>query len=493
MVFEKLGEFISISKGKKHLISESPSGISKRLIQIGDLRNDNNIKYTEDNKGVQVTEDDLIIAWDGANAGTIGYGKVGYIGSTLARLRKKSADDFDTVFLGKFLQSKFDYLRKTATGAAIPHISRKALNSIKIPLFHLQDQARIATILSKAEALIAKRKECSHLLDKLLKSTFMNMFGDVQYNYKDFEIGVIGDLTTEVKYGTSRPAKGGKFPYLRMNNITYEGYWDFSKLKYIDIADTEKEKYLVRKGDLVFNRTNSKELVGKTAVYNKDDEMIIAGYLIRVRVKDGVSPWFVWGYLNSHYGKSRLFNLCRNIVGMANINATELQKIKILKPPKGLQRKFAKIVEKVETIKFKNDASLSELLNLYGSLSERAFRGELDLSKVPLEQKADIKSVIPKFEDNFNDDEMIKESRSDEDLISIIKRMAGQTMTSTELYKKVDDELDIRLEGEYSYVPLDYDRFKNVVFSLLEGDKPVLSQEFDPDEIKREVILRVNE
>lgn len=105
------------------------------------------------------------------------------------------------------------------------------------------------------------------------------------------------------------------------------------------------------------------------------------------------NPWFVWGHLNSKFGKTRLSNLCRNIVGMANINAKELQAIPILKPPAEFQNQFAAIVEKVEALKSGYQQSLTDLQALYGALSQQAFKGELDLSRVPL----------PKDESHEND------------------------------------------------------------------------------------------
>ena len=209
------------------------------------------------------------------------------------------------------------------------------------------------------------------------------MFGEPSTNKMKFPKGKIRDVVTEVKYGTSSPAEDeGLYPYLRMNNITPDGYMDYSKIKYINIDDErEKEKYVVRKGDLLFNRTNSKELVGKTGVFNEDSEMIIAGYLIRVRTNEKANPWYLWGYLNSIHGKKTLLGMCKSIVGMANINAQELQGIKILIPPIELQNQFAQIVKKTEALKTQNQQSLQELENLYGSLSQKAFRGELSIKE----------------------------------------------------------------------------------------------------------------
>jgi type I restriction enzyme, S subunit len=109
--------------------------------------------------------------------------------------------------------------------------------------------------------------------------------------------------------------------------------------------------------------------------------MIIAGYLIRLRFSEKANPYFVWGYLNSLHGKQTLLGMCNSIVGMANINAQELQDIKIVIPPIELQTQFATIVTKTEMLKEQYKNSLQELENLYGSLSQRAFKGELEFLK----------------------------------------------------------------------------------------------------------------
>lgn len=382
MKFQRLGDIIEIKKGRKPSILDVPENGSIRVLQIDDLRNDDNLKYTSDFSGVFANNDDVLIAWDGANAGTIGYGKTGYIGSTIALIRLMEPEKYSTTFIGKFLQSQFKLLRESTTGATIPHIDRKTLESLKIPALEINTQIEIANILTHAETLITQRKESIRLLDEFLKSTFLEMFGDPSNNKNKFPKGTIRDVAVEVKYGTSSPAENeGHYPYLRMNNITTEGNLDFSNLKYINVDIKDKEKYVVRKGDLLFNRTNSKELVGKTGVFNEETEMIIAGYLIRVRMNEKANPWYIWGYLNSVHGKKTLFGMCKSIVGMANINAQELQSIKILIPPIKLQAQFARIIEKTEALKVQYQSSLLELENLYGSLSQRVFRGELKLKE----------------------------------------------------------------------------------------------------------------
>jgi type I restriction enzyme S subunit len=213
----------------------------------------------------------------------------------------------------------------------------------------LHEQQRVATILDKADSLRRKRQTAIRLTNEFLRAVFSEMFGDPDSNPKNFEAGTIRDLVASANYGTSEKASEeiGKYAILRMNNITYQGGWDLSSLKYVDLDPATAHKYLAQRGDLLFNRTNSKELVGKTAVYMRDEPMAIAGYLVRVRMNERGNPHYVSGYLNSTHGKQTLASRAKSIVGMANINAQEMQDIPLLLPPKALQDKFGRVVEEV--------------------------------------------------------------------------------------------------------------------------------------------------
>ena len=240
-----------------------------------------------------------------------------------------------------------------AAGANINNIKNEHLNELQIKLPCLQEQNTIARVLDKTNAIIGKRRAQLSCLNELAKSRFIEMFGDPVTNPKGWESGTIRDIASEVKYGTSSPAtEGGKHIYLRMNNITYDGHLDLSNLKYIDLPDDQLAKYQVQKGDVLFNRTNSKELVGKTCVFKEDIPMVIAGYIIRVRVNARANPEYLSAILNSKYGKRTLLDMCKAIVGQANINAQELQNIDILIPPISLQNEFATFIEELDKSKF---------------------------------------------------------------------------------------------------------------------------------------------
>ena len=158
-----------------------------------------------------------------------------------------------------------------------------------------------------------------------------------------------------------------------MGNITFDGHLDLSDLKYINIPESEIEKCIVKRGDVLFNRTNSKELVGKTCVFDLDEPMVIAGYIIRVRVNERVLPDYLSAVLNSQYGKKTLADMCKAIVGQANINAQELQNIAICIPPVELQRQFSRSVNQVNKLASNINCGLERLETLKKAFMQQYF------------------------------------------------------------------------------------------------------------------------
>ena len=226
----------------------------------------------------------------------------------------------------------------------------------------------IIDVLGRCKKVIEARKQELVELDSLTKARFVELFGDPIQNPKGWEVVTIGDIVTEVRYGTSKPAvEGGKYPYLRMNNLTADGHLDLNDLKYIDIPDDEIEKCVVRKGDVLFNRTNSIELVGKTAVFDLPEDMIIAGYIIRVRLTEKMLPEVLSQYMNLEALKGILRGMAKGAVNQANINAQELQSIKVYIPEMELQKQFVKMKEQIYKSKFDTMtfAPIYAIINLY--------------------------------------------------------------------------------------------------------------------------------
>jgi len=155
-----------------------------------------------------------------------------------------------------------------------------------------------------------------------------------------FPIHKLKEFLGIVQYGISERAtdEAVGVPMLRMLNLQ-GGAWDISDMKYIAMNERERRPYLLHHGDILFNRTNSKELVGKCSVFNLQGEYVFASYLIRVRLKHGggLRPEYVVAYLSSPLGRIQIDAVSRQIAGMTNINAEEIRDFLVPIPPRAVQ------------------------------------------------------------------------------------------------------------------------------------------------------------
>nr|WP_303068303.1 restriction endonuclease subunit S [Catenibacterium mitsuokai] len=241
-------------------------------------------------------------------------------------------------------------------------IDLKRWLTYKIPVYSEEDQIVIEENLNKINVVIELRRKQLELLDELVRARFVEMFGDPIENQKDWEVVKIRDIVTDVRYGTSKPAvEGGRYPYLRMNNLTVDGDLDLNDLKYIDIPDNEIEKCVVRKGDILFNRTNSIDLIGKTAVFNLLDDMVIAGYIIRIRLNNQILPDVFSQYMNLEAMKKVLRGMAKGAVNQANINAQELQSIKVYIPNMELQKQYVEFKEEIDKSRLRELLAIKQI------------------------------------------------------------------------------------------------------------------------------------
>lgn len=383
MKFEKLNEIFTIQKGKKNTLIENPENDSTRVIQIDDLRNDNYIKYTNENKGLLVNEEDILIAWDGANVGTVGYGKKGYLGSTLAQLKIINTNKYHSRYLGLFLMTKRDFFKKNSTGATIPHIHRKSLESLMIPIPELADQIRIAEVLNKTEILIKRRKESISLLNDFLRSTFLDMFGNPGKNKKKWEKTFLDKISSQITDGEHttpiRIEKGIKL--LSARNIK-DGFIDFEKnLDYISESEYTRisKRCKPEKGDILMSCSGS---VGRVSIINTNEPLSLVRSVALIKpVSNIVNPYYLQFWMQSPYFQNEVKKGTKTS-SQSNIFTGAIKKLPVILPPIILQNKFASIVQKAEKVKEKYKESLKELEILFRSLSQSAFKGELDLSKI---------------------------------------------------------------------------------------------------------------
>ena len=291
-------------------------------------------------------------------------------------------DRFDPAYLRHVLVSdRFhqDFMQTVAgVGGSLLRARPSYVADIKIPLPPIEEQRRIAVVLDAAEALRAKRRLALVRLDSLTQAIFIDMFGDPVSNSYGWPRVPLGELLASATYGTSRKAgAGGRFSVLRMGNLTVEGHLDLGDMKFLDLDEREVDRHTVRKGDVLFNRTNSADLVGKTAVYRLDECMAYAGYLVRLRPKRSLNSEYLGTFMNLPTTKLLLRGMCKSIVGMANINAREVQTVRLPLPPQDRQAAFSAAQADVAQQRVRLERQLISLDTLFASLQHRAFRGEL--------------------------------------------------------------------------------------------------------------------
>ena len=324
------------------------------LIRIRDVVRGHTETFTTEscNDEYIVKKGDILIGMDGMFNVAKWKGNTAYLNQRVCKIEPNRSIVADYLFY--YLPCALKKIENKTAFVTVKHLKAKQLNSILIPCPPVKEQKRIAQILDLLFYLICQKKKQLNYLDELVKSRFLEMFGEPWVNDKEFPCYSVGQVAESVTYGTSAPASdSGQYEYLRMNNLTDNGQLDLSDLKRIDMSDEQAEKYMVKKGDILFNRTNSIDLVGKTALFNLNNPMIIAGYLIRIRLSDKVNPVYFVAYMNMPYMKEKLRNIAKGAVNQANINSKELKSIQILIPPLSLQNEYCNFVLSIDKSKYR--------------------------------------------------------------------------------------------------------------------------------------------
>lgn len=287
-------------------------------------------------------------------------------------------------FLSIYLKSD-DFERqkeKYCSGAIQPAITNAGIKNLTIPFPPLDDQKRIAHLLGKVEGLIARRKHHLQQLDDLLKSVFLEMFGDPVRNEKGWEkkpLAQLGNLDRGVSKHRPRNAPellGGKYPLIQTGDVSNAGtYITGFTQTYSEVGFAQSKLWptgtlcitiaanIAQTGILTFDACFPDSVVGFTAYEVEANPLYVLGLF-----------WFF----------QRILEKNAPAAAQKNINLKILRELEVPAPPPDLQNQFAAIVEKVEGLKSRYQQSLTDLESLYGALSQKAFKGELDLSRVVL-------------------------------------------------------------------------------------------------------------
>ncbi len=321
---------------------------------------------------------------------------IGIATSELVPLRPDPSK-LDRRYLCYYLRSPafVSWVSDKVAGAKMPRVKMDAFWKHEIPLPPLDDQKRIAYLLSKVEGLIAQRKQHLQQLNDLLKSVFHDMFGDPVRNEKGWTKRPLADVLAKVESGKSpkcepRPATANEWGVLKLGAVTSCVYEDGDN-KALPNDVTPHTNFEVKEGDVLFSRKNTYELVAACAyVFSTRPRLLLPDLIFRLVIKDQteVNPIFLWRLLVSPSQRQVVQSTASGAAGsMPNISKANLIQVQIPCPPISMQDRFAAFVCKVENIKAMLQGSLDSLESLFASFSDNALKGKIELSGIKVPRK----------------------------------------------------------------------------------------------------------
>lgn len=395
-------------------------------------------------------------------------------------------------YLLRYLKGDWGHAQICANteGAVRDSLKYRGLEKIKIPLPILDDQKRIVHLLGKVERIIAQRKQHLQQLDDLLSSVFWEMFSDDLRDEKSYL--PITEVCDFIDYRGKTPPRTESGIALISAKCVRRGYFDVDRLDYVaeETYDRVMTRGFPKPNDVLF--TTEGATFGYTCRIPRDFEKFSVGQrLITMQCKDGYQPEVLEFVLNSQHIQNKLANR-RSGSAALGIRSAELVKIHIPFPDRALQSHFSAIVEKVEGLKFRYQKSLTGLEDLYGALSQKTFKGELDLSRIPL-------PMVVESEVKLHEEVTIEKRSAEESLFfnlpnateyplsdlenrrEIIKRAfyrlvhnsgAGEEIKLAKFWDNLYWESgDHAGEGDLPFHVKDYDYLKQLLFDAIRGGK----------------------
>lgn len=295
----------------------------------------------------------------------------------------RCSSNVDNKYVYYFCQSStfIESMISQATGASYPAVTTAIVKNCSIPLPPLDVQHKIAAVLDKINNLITKRHEQLDKLDLLVKAKFIEMFGDPFINPMKWEKIKIGAaVTVEPQNGMYKPQSdyvidGSGTPILRIDGF-YEGVvTDFSSLKRLRCEDNEKQKYLLKEDDIVINRVNSIEYLGKCAhITGLLEETVYESNMMRMHFdSERFNSVYVTHLLCTRFIYDQIVNHAKKAVNQASINQKDVLDFDIYKPPIELQNQFVEFVKQTRKSKSAIQQSLEKLEALKKSLMQQYF------------------------------------------------------------------------------------------------------------------------
>lgn len=294
-------------------------------------------------------------------------------------IESKDKNILNTKYLYYLIDANIEQLRRNAIGGVIKYIKLVNLTNIKFDLVEIKKQNYIIEELDKIQEIIDLRKKQIGKLDEIIRSQFVEMFGDPNKNEKGFKIVKLRNCISNIENGKSFVCKNfsrnNDYPaILKLSAVTY-GNFNQNENK----ALIEKQMFIpkleIHKGDLLFTRKNTPELVGMSAyVYDTKPNLMMPDIIFRINTLDICNKIYLWKLINHTLFRNKIMSIANGSAkSMSNISKENLMNLEIILPPIEMQNKFAEIVKQIEKQKFIIEESLKETEELQESLMNKYF------------------------------------------------------------------------------------------------------------------------
>ncbi|MCA7226839.1 restriction endonuclease subunit S [Escherichia coli] len=359
-------------------------------IKSGDLKDSKIYEANEyitaaglENSSAKIVEkDSILIAMYGATVGRLAIlGINAATNQAICNIRPDTTIA-DMKYLYYFLKSKFSYFVENAVGGAQPNISQGLIKSLEVPLPSLDEQKRIADILDKAAGVCQKREQAIKLADDFLRATFLEIFGDPVKNPKGWKKNKIKKGVLDITSGWSAtgeniPCKSDEFGVLKISSVT-SGIFKPEENKMVDSETILASKKLIfpKKGDLLFSRANTRELVAAICMVHQDyDNLFLPDKLWSIKLDhELLLPEFFLVLIQNEKIRDLLTKQATGTSGsMLNISKNKFEETEIIFPEINVQKYFCNTFRKTINLKEKLIKS-NELANeSFNSLSQKVF------------------------------------------------------------------------------------------------------------------------
>jgi restriction endonuclease S subunit len=392
-------------------------------------------------------------------------------------IKPKPNVGIDVGYVFQYFKGNMQVLENGFKGAGLQHISKRYLSDIQIPHpEEVTDQIRISHLLSKVEGLIAQRKQHLKQLKELRRSLFLEMFGPRSAGYGDWPLVEINDLTAKHKgamrtgpFGSnllhSEFTTDGDVAVLGIDNVV-NNFFAWNERRFITLEKYKKlENYRIFPGDVIVTIMGT---IGRSAVVPDDIPLAVnTKHLAAITPNQDLtnSVFLSYSIHSSPFILNQFKSKNRGAI-MSGLNLRIIKETKLKLPPIHLQNKFAKTHTRVDELKAIYQQSLAELETLYGSLSQLAFKGKMNVASVPISKSQQVVATAGQEKKRIEKKLTNRAAESGEPFNSLVfedflRARAGMVYSTQSLWEELK-------QASYENSPSTFETFKKLTFRYLE-------------------------